>query len=1199
LKVKRLFLAIVLIVIVFLPVFIREKSALVNAQSSFDFYVKNVNGNYVADGRGIVMRYTSNWVLIDQATTDSQGKAVWSNISPGTYNFETYYNGPGGQEFWGDVSVTVSSSSTSYTFTRFMPYCIGDAVWIGDTSGNAKTSFKAGETVRTKFTLKNNCNYRLSCRVNGIWDEDQLIPWDFDQNTTVSSVAGAGGVQDLTLDYAIPSNTSTGTMRLAYWVWTQLLNGHTTVTDSWNWTSYTINITGTQLSARSFIALQFDVESDSSNMATGFVSTSLLNTIHNIGVLLQSYNLTGTFFVQGACFDNPTSGTELRNEINLLTARNEIESHFYSHLQNMSSQSASVVLEELSNTERAAGMKFYGARVPYFDVSTTILKQLAANGYLYDSDIWVGGDNTPYALNSTSPLIYEFPWRCGDYDTQYSVIQGVVDNYVASKINMTIVFHPEYVANDWNGFSQLIQDIATYKSNSNIDVMNSLQTINAIFGISQPDLAVNSADITAASIGSSNNTFQLRAVIHNIGGSKASNISVGLYDGDPSQGSNQIGSFVQIGQLDSGLSTAISTSWTTTPGSHRVYISVDPFDAIPERDKTNNIAYANVVINSSQPTNQSGSISITLLDSSGDALTPETLILYNSSYQEISRVSPPLNTYTFSSLPQGTYNVEAYVDDMSIGSVNNVTVLAGQTVSRTIQASWFKQTLTVTVYYSDGTTPLSGATIEVFSWDELNQLYSLRSSVLADSTGKASFLLWPTIMSAEHYELQVTYSSSQIGEEQNVKVDQYNGASVTITTSLALSPPSPSRFSPTVNGYNFDNNIAKETVSFSDANNALSSCPWASSIPAEARPLIAMFAVGVQQLQFGNCFGMCYTAKYYYENPSAFASKYSGFGDMYGVDEDTASPEILVNQFPGQEIMQPYLFNLALTYLGLNSLNDEIRWIMGECDNYRPVQLYLTALQNNPFFLHSVIVYDYRLSGNTLTLYIYDPNHSGTTCYIEFSRDQKGDFALTHSNISGDLVSEYGLTNIGAGEFIAVDWNLLSAHMNELVQLVWELMPKISASFLGTKLSCPVNMLIRASNGSRVGYDWTTAKMVNELKGVFYSGNATDPQVIVIPDPDNSSYTIMLSGTAKGNYTLTVERYDQGQLIGLPSTVNGEINAGQLKEYTLQLVGNAGPSIEETPAGINIWLVGTVVTLIIAFTLFAVYYRKYRRLSGR
>lgn len=687
-------------------------------------------------------------------------------------------------------------------------------------------------------------------------------------------------------------------------------------------------------------------------------------------------------------------------------------------------------------------------------------------------------------------------------------------------------------------------------------------------------------------------------VYYNDGATVLSGASVEVFSWD---GHNQIYNFRQT-QLTDSTGKASFSLWPTTIAAEHYQLKVTYLlsGIIGENDNVKVDRYngGQVTITTTLAhSNLPGSISITLLDSVGNALAPETLILYNSSYQEISRATPLLNTYTFSSLSPGTYNVEAYVDDMFIGAAGNVLVQTGQTISHTIQASWSKQTLTITAYYNDGTTALSSATIEVFSWDGYHQRYNQRGSAVTDSTGKASFLLWPTTIAAEHYKLEVMYSQSQIGEKDNVKVNQNSGASEAITTSLASStPPSSSRFSPTVNGYHFDNNIPKETVSFSDASNALSSSTWSSSIPVEARPLIALFAVGVHQLQFGNCFGMSYTAKYYYESPSSFASKYSGLGDMYAVSEASASPEILVNQFPGQEIMQPYLFNLALTYLGLNSLNNDARWIMTECDNYRVVQLYLTKRQNNPFFFHSVLVYDYKLNGDELTLSIYDPNHSGTTRYITLSKDQNGNFALKRTGAPGDLVAEYGLTNIGAGERTAIDWNLLSAHMNELVQLVWEFMPKTGESFLGTQAACPVNMLIRASNGSRVGYDSTTGQIVNELGGVFYSGNPTEPQIIMIPDPENSSYSIMLSGTANGNYTLTVERYDHGQLVGSPLTVNGEIATGQLKEYTLQLAGNAGPRMEETPAGINVWWVGTVVALVIACTLFAVYYRKYRRL---
>jgi peptidoglycan/xylan/chitin deacetylase (PgdA/CDA1 family) len=981
----RILSIVLLAMLVLFPVLFPTHSGLASATTSLTFYVKNVNGNLVTDGNAVVKRYSSNWVLIDQMATDSSGKAVWTNIPVDTYNFETYYNGKGGQEYWGDVSITLGSSATTFTFTRFMPFCL--SVWIGDTNGNAKTSFKAGETVRTRFTIKNNCNYALSCKVNGIWDRDQLLPWDFNQTTASSSVGGTGGTLDLTLDYTIPANASTGTMRLAYWVWTQLLNGNTIVTDSWNWTTYTINVSGNPKQTKPFVALQFDVESDSNNMATGLVSQPVLNTIHNIGDLLKSNNLTGTFFVQGACFDNPTSGANFANEINLLMVRNEIESHFYSHLENMSSKSSSIVLQELNNTEKAAGMKFYGARVPYFDISNSILSQLAANGYIYDSDVWINGDNTPYTLASTSPVLYEFPWRCSDYDTQYSVIKGVLDSYVASGSNMTIVLHPEYITNDWTGFSQLIQAIATYKSNNNIVVMTSLQTINTVFHISQPDLSINPADIKSIPSGTpSSNSVVLRAVIHNIGGSDANNFIARFYDGNPSLGGSQIGTDIQIGQLKAGLATAINTTWTATTGTHTVYVSVDPTNTVAEKDKTNNLAYSNIAINiSSQPS------------------------------------TPP--------------------------------------------------------------------------------------------------------------------SSSNV------------------------------RFSPTINGFQFGNNIPKKTVSYSDACNALNSASWAMSIPSQVIPLLALFSVCVNQIQLGNCFGMSYTAKYYYENPASFAQKYPGYENMYAVSMDDASPEIMVNQFPGQEVMQPYLFNLVMTYLGLNSLNDQAQWMMNEINNNRVVQLYLTKRDNDPFFFHSILVFDYELNGNELLLKVYDPNHSGETRTILLSKDQNGNFVLERTGESGDVVSEYDITNIGTGEFTNVDWNSLLDHINELVQTVWDLLPKTGGSFLGFKLACPANLLIKASNGSRVGYDWTTRKVVNEISEAFYSGNSTEPQVILVPNPKDESYNVMLSGVGNGAYTLTIERFNNGTLVGVPVSANGQIKTGDVKQYTLQLTEGAQPSITEMQAG--------------------------------
>jgi hypothetical protein len=567
--------------------------------AGLNFYVKNVNGNYVTDGKGIVKRYDSGWHLIDQVFTDSSGKATWSNIAPATYNFEVYYGGAGGQEFWGDTSMTLGSTVYTYTFTRFMPIC--SSVWIGDVNGTQRASFNAGETVRTKFTVKNNGYWTLSCKVRALWDKDQIAPYDSDQTTALSSVSGSGATTVFTVDYAIPSDTGTCSMRLAYWIWTQLLNGNTLVTDSWFWTTYTITINRAgPLPDKSFVLLQFDVESDADNMTSGHVSQDLIGTIHDIGTLLQQLNLRGTFFVQGACFDNQESGPAFTQEIQQLMPNNEICSHYYSHLQGMATMPANRILQELNNTENAANMKFYGARTPYFDQSDTIFDQLVAEGYIYDSSVWSGGDNTPYAIPRGSKLLYELPWRCSDFDTSYSVIKGVLDNYTTSKENMTLVLHPEYIAEDWNGFSQLIQAVADRKSSNEILVPTSLEVINYIFQLSQPDLAVNPVDmkLTPSKQLVGGTSVSISTIIHNMGGSPTENFLVRFYDGSPTGGGIKIGNDILISRLNTSLIVTANTTWIAASGIHSIYVFVDADNSVSEKDETNNIAHLDVLVHS-------------------------------------------------------------------------------------------------------------------------------------------------------------------------------------------------------------------------------------------------------------------------------------------------------------------------------------------------------------------------------------------------------------------------------------------------------------------------------------------------------------------------------------------------------------------------------------------------------------------------
>ena len=59
--------------------------------------------------------------------------------------------------------------------------------------------------------------------------------------------------------------------------------------------------------------------------------------------------------------------------------------------------------------------------------------------------------------------------------------------------------------------------------------------------------------------------------------------------------------------------------------------------------------------------------------------------------------------------------------------------------------------------------------------------------------------------------------------------------------------------------------------------------------------------------------------------------------------------------------------------------------------------------------------------------------------------------------------------------------------------------------------------------GNRVGFDYVSGEIVNEILGALYNGPDTEPQLISISEPLNGDYTILLSGTGTGTYSLTVE----------------------------------------------------------------------------
>ena len=166
------------------------------------------------------------------------------------------------------------------------------------------------------------------------------------------------------------------------------------------------------------------------------------------------------------------------------------------------------------------------------------------------------------------------------------------------------------------------------------------------------------------------------------------------------------------------------------------------------------------------------------------------VILYNSSYAEVARItSPGSNPMNFAGINYGTYYFEVYCWDMRT-ALGTMFYHNAPTFYTSIYTNP-KQPLTVTVYYSDGSTRFSGATVYLDSWNGQYGTWTLRASTTADSNGNASFSAYPTTQSGEYYRVRVNNGGSQVGVNSSVTVANSSGGSnYSITTSVT--PPATS-----------------------------------------------------------------------------------------------------------------------------------------------------------------------------------------------------------------------------------------------------------------------------------------------------------------------------------------------------------------------------------------------------------------------
>jgi hypothetical protein len=105
-------------------------------------------------------------------------------------------------------------------------------------------------------------------------------------------------------------------------------------------------------------------------------------------------------------------------------------------------------------------------------------------------------------------------------------------------------------------------------------------------------------------------------------------------------------------------------------------------------------------------------------------------------------------------------------------------------------------------------------------------------------------------------------------------------------------------------------------------------------------------------------------------------------------------------------------------------------------------------------------------------------------------------------------------------------------------------------------LHSPIDMIIIAPDGKRIGKNFETGEEYNEIPDAFYSGYQTNEEYITIPNPLDGEYKIELQGTNNGgNYGVVTNYISDDNNVS--KEYSGTIAPGEIQETTI-ITGGAG-----------------------------------------
>ncbi|EKE15570.1 MAG: PGAP1 family protein, partial [uncultured bacterium] len=157
--------------------------------------------------------------------------------------------------------------------------------------------------------------------------------------------------------------------------------------------------------------------------------------------------------------------------------------------------------------------------------------------------------------------------------------------------------------------------------------------------------------------------------------------------------------------------------------------------------------------------------------------------------------------------------------------------------------------------------------------------------------------------------------------------------------------------------------------------------------------------------------------------------------------------------------------------------------------------------------------------------------------------------------------------NIPADYLIEIDsdhHNLPTEAQRDVLELLTGKRPEeenrdnLIKNILFVSVFSPVDLQITAPDGNRIGKDFATGEILNEIENAYYTGYDTKNEFITIPNPTDGEYQIKTQGTENGNYRIEATKIfedenNSQQALESTAIINGVAEEGKTEEIQIEV----------------------------------------------